>query len=75
VFQVFYVRKKLEQHVKLVHGVVLPPALVRNPRTKVLQTVKQSAVLGIRDIMVWIRILRNVPLTNGSGSGSDSFLQ
>jgi hypothetical protein len=72
---VFYVRKKLEQHVKLVHGVVLPPALVRNPRTKVLQAVKQSAVLGIRDMVVRIRILRSVPLTNGSGSGSDSFLQ
>ncbi len=34
------------------------------------------AVLGIRDIFVRIRnrILGSVPLTNGSGSGSDSFL-
>ncbi len=31
-------------------------------------------VLGIRDIFVRIRILGSVPLTNGSGSGSDSFL-
>jgi hypothetical protein len=29
--------------------------------------------LGIRDILVQIRILGFVPLTNGSGSGSDTF--
>ncbi len=34
-------------------------------------------MLGIRDILVRIRIRGSVPLTNGSGliSGSDSFLQ
>jgi hypothetical protein len=32
-------------------------------------------VLGIRDILVRIRIPGSVPLTNGSGSGSDYFLQ
>jgi hypothetical protein len=34
-------------------------------------------VLGIRDILVWIRIRGSVPRTNrsGSNSGSDSFLQ
>ncbi len=36
-----------------------------------------KAVLGIRDILVRIRIPGSVPLPNGSGSnsGSDSFLQ
>ncbi len=38
-----------------------------------------EAVLGIRYVLVRIRICRSVPLTNGSGSGSnsgsDSFLQ
>ncbi len=29
-------------------------------------------VLGIHDILMRIRIPRSVPLTNGSGSGSDS---
>jgi hypothetical protein len=64
VFQVFYVRKKLEQHVKLVHGVVLPPALIRNPRTKVLLAVKQSVVLGleIRGTLVRIRIQLRIRL-------------
>jgi hypothetical protein len=32
------------------------------------------SVLGIRDILVRIRIPESVPLTNGSGSGSVSFL-
>jgi hypothetical protein len=32
------------------------------------------AVLGIRDIFLRIRILGSIPLTNLSGSGSDSFL-
>jgi hypothetical protein len=31
-------------------------------------------VLGFRDILVLIRIPRSVPLTNGSGSGSNSRL-
>ena len=35
-FQVFFVRKKLEQHVKLVHGGVLPPLLIHNKGTKVI---------------------------------------
>jgi hypothetical protein len=51
---------------------------VRSEETNMLY-----AVLGIRDILVRIRIRGSVPLTNGSGSGpgsgsnsgSDSFLQ
>ena len=31
------------------------------------------AVLRIHDILVWIRILGSMPLTNGSGCGSGSF--
>jgi hypothetical protein len=34
-----------------------------------------ETVLGIRDILVRIMIRGSVPLTNGSGSGSDTFLQ
>jgi hypothetical protein len=34
-----------------------------------------SEVLGIRDSSVRIRIRGTAPVTNGSGSGSDAFLQ
>jgi hypothetical protein len=32
----------------------------------------EMAVLGIRDILVKVRVRGSVPLTNGSGSGSNS---
>jgi hypothetical protein len=46
------------------------PICTKHNRFQLPTLQRKLAVLGIRDILVWIRIPGSVPLTNGSGCGS-----
>ncbi len=43
-----------------------------NPTANKFSRISLEAVLRIHDILMWIRIRRSMPLTNGSGSGFGS---